>query len=474
MAPVSVPQSHPVGTAGQHQVCADFSRIGWGAVPNAYEDFGIDVLLHARDRGIEKGLIVGAQVKSGRSYFARPFVQNGSVVGWYYYERHRRHLDYWLEHGVPQLIVLYDPDTLETFWVHITHHSVVLTGKGWKILVRRDARIDEASLPALLEVAASQRASAGLEGSVWSAPPVVPNRLWRVALIAPRLVVPHRNAGIAAPISPEQGAGMMLECRDPDFARFAQTFPSVPTLDESFSHGDWSWRFVGAIHAFVHEDEEVIGQLVHDAPTSAARVAAAIVYSCTLCRLDRHAEALHLLADCLEENNSPADTAWLRVHQARILVEIGEVEAARNSAMDAQHLLVGEPEDVTVSALASAASWLLWVTAASAAGNLAEVVQRGDTAVSWWRDQISSSGLGSFLDQTFKRWGESTAIEFSVQDPLIVALLTAMSLADLAADQGSFSIDRRLLARYLIQSRHGRATHIPHRSCSSGSHDGSR
>jgi len=117
-------------------------------------------------------------------------------------------------------------------------------------------------------------------------------------------------------------------------------------------------------------------------------------------------------------------------------------------AMEGQRLLSGEPPDVTVSAIAGAASWLLWSTAAWRSGDLADVVWRNDTAVSWWRDQTTSAGLGTFLDHSFEGWAESSSVEFNNRDPVEADLLTAIATADFSAEYGSFNTDRRLLARY--------------------------
>lgn len=49
---------------------ANFELLGWGAVENTTHDLGTDLFLMARDnRRFDLGLLVGAQVKNGPSWF---------------------------------------------------------------------------------------------------------------------------------------------------------------------------------------------------------------------------------------------------------------------------------------------------------------------------------------------------------------------------------------------------------------------
>jgi hypothetical protein len=439
--------------AGQHEVCAQFSRIEWGAVPNPYEDFGIDVLVHARDaQGNDKGLLVGVQVKTGKSYFKEAVKEKDLPKGWIFRESNREHLDYWLDHALPQLVVLHDPSSRESYWVHVTAAAITRTTKGWKILVPSQNRIDGDHAAALLDVAASGRAAVSLEGSIWSrgALNIAPSREWRHALIAPRLIAPHPNAGPSLELSPVAAVGLVVERRINDYQRFAEIQPDVPSLGDAEHSAVWGWRFVWSVDSYFQGRGQPALDRAEDAPDSAARTAATIVAMCALSVADRHAEANALAARVLVESSdlTPADEAWLLIQRARALVQLGAVEDGRIVAMEGQRLLSGEPPDVTVSAIAGAASWLLWSTAAWRSGDLADVVWRNDTAVSWWRDQTTSAGLGTFLDHSFEGWAESSSVEFNNRDPVEADLLTAIATADFSAEYGSFNTDRRLLARY--------------------------
>ena len=81
---VRAPESEPTGTAGANEVSANFERINWGPVPNPSHDLGTDLFVMARDaRRFDLGVVVGVQVKAGRSYFREPVLGEAGVEeGW--------------------------------------------------------------------------------------------------------------------------------------------------------------------------------------------------------------------------------------------------------------------------------------------------------------------------------------------------------------------------------------------------------
>jgi hypothetical protein len=454
---ITVPRSHTTGTAGQHEVCAQLSRIGWGAVPNAYEDFGIDVIAHARDSQLtDKGLLVGVQVKSGHSWFGRPVPDADSPEAWVYSEGNQTHLDYWLHHAIPQLVVLHNPDTLTSHWVHVTASASEVTGKGWKILVPADQTIDQMHADALYQVAATGRLPITLEGSIWDQQnlDISLARQWRYSLIAPRLIAPHQNAGTSAPISTASGTALVVERRNSDLQRFADTYTEVPTLIEASQHAEWGWRFMFAVNAYFDSDFQPAIDCTENAPDSTSLAAAAVLAVCGLCGADRHEMAEQLASRLLESEDSfeAADRAWIIAQRARVLVQLGRPEEARREAMESQRLLVGEPADVTSSAILAGTSWLLWATSDWSAGDLGDVVMKGDTVASWWRDQETSGGLAAYFDDSFKVWSESQAITFVIRDPVASSLSTVMAMADFSAEYGSFHAERSCFAKYLVMS----------------------
>src|SRR5439155_1517079 len=106
----------------------------------------------------DPGLLIGAQVKTGDSYFKEPVVnESGVLTGWWFRDDDREHIDSWLAHSLPHLIVLHDENTPKSYWAHVTHDAVISTGKGAKVFVPVENTIDGSCRSALLEVASTQR-----------------------------------------------------------------------------------------------------------------------------------------------------------------------------------------------------------------------------------------------------------------------------------------------------------------------------
>jgi len=109
------------------------------------DDLGIDgyVEILRADRK-SQGRLFAVQIKTGPSYFGEPneagFVYRGAL----------KHLNYWIEHSLPVLIVLCDPSKKTCYWEHIAAPNVSRTPKGWKITVPQ-ARILDADHKAALE-----------------------------------------------------------------------------------------------------------------------------------------------------------------------------------------------------------------------------------------------------------------------------------------------------------------------------------
>ena len=359
-------QQEQAGGAGANEVASAFQRIGWGPVPNTQHDLGTDLFVQARDaRSFDRGLIVGAQVKAGSSYFAEPGILDGVVQGWWYYEPGVQHFDQWVTHGLPHLLVLHDLDTRVSYWVHVTAEAVKSTGTGAKILVPAHQTIDFKHLDQLMAVAASHKPALSLEGTAWTAgvKQVTPGRLLRYALLVPRLIAPHPNSGFTEPIAPEEAVALLAQGRIRDVDLFAEQHPKVPSLANAAKHRDWRWRFVAAFGGWMtgtgfREFDKLAAATRDPSRRSAARVAMA----CGLIEAERYEQAAALL-EAEPDDSASVDRAWVLTQLARVLVEVGSVTAAREHAAEAQRALVGDPDDLTASAIGAASAWLLFQTA---------------------------------------------------------------------------------------------------------------
>lgn len=434
------PENESTSTAGQDEVRAAFSRIGWGPVDNPYHDLGTDLWIAVRDeRRFDLGLMVGAQVKSGASWFTEPaYADDKQLIGWWFRED-QAHFDYWLGHSVPHVVVLHDLDSKVSYWVHVTNEAVQSTGRNSKILVPATNVVDEAHRNALIEVAAMGAAGVPWEGSIWMAGADIPRAgHLRHALIVPRLIAPHPNAGREQRPSPEQVIAMLMQARLFDLTRFAEAFPDVPAPSKATESPEWLWRFFGALWERVTTSKlDLLVDRAADAPDAAARAAATVAAASALIEVGRPEQAVELLSAVISVDDcEPVDHNWLLVQRARALAEIGELEPAHDDAVAAQGTRLLSPNDATAGAITASASVLLFNTARWEQRDVRGFLVSSDTAAGWWRSQVAARALAATLDRTFKEWSNDRSVTFGAadvaHDQLGAASLTASHTGDQA------------------------------------------
>lgn len=445
---------------GVSEVCAKFQRIGWGPVPNKEHDLGTDLLVQARDRRrFDRGLIVGAQIKGGPRWFRDPeHAPDGAVLGWWYYESHTSHFDDWVTHGLPHLLVLHDLDENVSYWVHVTADRVTRTGKGCKILVPAEQTIDADHVDDLLGVAALQKAAPSIEGTSFhaSSSAIPPARRLRYAMVSPRLVAPHRNAGYEVALSPEEAIALCCQGRLLDLRRFAEKHDVVPDPRQPYTGRDWRWTFVRSFWTWATEDDiSTLERAWQLAPDSEGRAAAGVLTACALRRVERQADAIEVLDHLVAKDDlNPVDHGWVLVQRARLRADVGAVRKAREDAVEAQRQFSGDADDITVSALAGAAAWLLFTTADFGSGALAETLTASDTAVAWWRSQTISSALREAADRAYRVWAQDSANRWSAEDAEAINLFAAELNADLTGEHGTWRAVAALQACQAIMRSH--------------------
>jgi hypothetical protein len=433
-------QTDSVGVKG---VWEDFARLGWGPVENTHHDLGTDLYLQVRDeRRFDLGLVVGAQVKSGASYFSRPArAPDGEITGWWFNDADREHVDAWLRHALPHLLVLRDIDANVSYWIHVTADAVVNTGKGAKLCVPRSNIVNEAHRDQLTRVATTGKPAAQWEGSVWTAGGgVLPKDRLRHALIAPRLVAPHPNAGTAGGLSGDQATALVMQARFAEYRSYATDVAEVPPLGEALLSDEWSWKFVGALARRMRkgQPDELIAR-VEDASNPKDRAAAAVAAAACLLEDGLHDEARALIEAALApDDQDPVDQAWLRIHRARIEMETGEIGDARASAAPIPAVRFQAPEDATAGAIAASATNLLFNTAAWTDRDLERTIIGSDNAVSWWRAQGTSRGLQDLVSRTFRSWSSDRGGRWSAEDLAARELFAAALAASHTGDQSSW------------------------------------
>lgn len=121
---------------GVYSVAKIFSEnIGWIFREQPISDFGIDGFVEITKSGadledqIPTGKLIGVQIKSGKSFFKE---SNGDH---FVFRGTKKHLQYWLDHSIPVIIVLYNKETNCAYWQEVNESTVLLTDKSFKICV---------------------------------------------------------------------------------------------------------------------------------------------------------------------------------------------------------------------------------------------------------------------------------------------------------------------------------------------------
>ncbi|XAG09910.1 DUF4365 domain-containing protein (plasmid) [Vibrio metschnikovii] len=115
---------------GVQTVGSLFARCGYIFREQPIVDCGIDAQVElVDDNNQASGEIIALQIKSGASWFKE------TTKGGYVFRGEIEHLEYWLNHSLPVVIVLCDIDNNIAYWQSITKHTVKRTGKAWKVIV---------------------------------------------------------------------------------------------------------------------------------------------------------------------------------------------------------------------------------------------------------------------------------------------------------------------------------------------------
>ncbi len=443
------------GTAGANEVAADFERIGWGVARNSEHDLGTDLFLMARDdRLFDLGMVVGAQVKSGPSFFEEKMRDaEGEVIGWWFRESDRSHFDAWLSHRLPHLIVLHDLDERVSYWAAITEDTVEYTGKGAKVLVYRANVVDPANAAALLAVAAGTGADATWEGSAWAGAVVSPTHQLRHALLVPRMVAPHPNRGMTVPLTAAQVIAMLVQVRLRDVVRpDEESGAYIPNLAALEAGADWEWRFAAALRQYLKTgDPGVLRGLASAELAPHEQAAATVTYAAALMENGRAGDALQTLDELLARDElDQVDHAWVRLQHTRALSELGRRQQARDAAINLIGLGQLVPGDVTAAAVGGAAANTLLAVSDWDAEDFSGSMSAADTTASWWRNQVTGWGLSAQTEKAFRAWTGDSTVRLAMADETWQYLRSASLIAGLLGDQTAWRHTTHDLARYLL------------------------
>jgi hypothetical protein len=110
------------------------SGLGWIFREQPIVDMGIDAQIELVENGNPSGKLIALQLKSGASHFR-------SSPDAYTYYGDLTHLDYWLSHALPVILVAHLPESDETLWVHVTALVVARTEKAWRISIPKKNKL---------------------------------------------------------------------------------------------------------------------------------------------------------------------------------------------------------------------------------------------------------------------------------------------------------------------------------------------
>jgi len=105
--------------------------LGWIFREQPVADVGVDAHIELVE-GEPTGKHIAVQIKTGKSHFVEQencYVYYGDLV----------HLDYWLGHSLPVILIAHLPKSNETLWVHITERAITRTAKRWKIEIPKQS-----------------------------------------------------------------------------------------------------------------------------------------------------------------------------------------------------------------------------------------------------------------------------------------------------------------------------------------------
>ncbi len=138
-----VPVTHHTDRTGISAIAEKFHRdLGW-IFREQHQDFGVDAQVEIVENSQATGKLLGLQIKSGSSYFSE---RDGTFIT---FRGDPEHLEYWLNHRLPIVVVLYDPVAQEAYWEAVTKEKVTKTSKGWKLLIPESQRIETKARAAL-------------------------------------------------------------------------------------------------------------------------------------------------------------------------------------------------------------------------------------------------------------------------------------------------------------------------------------
>lgn len=145
MAPAHFPRRTTAQATGETG-CAIVALIvqeelGWQFRRTPQEaDFGVDGYVDViTDEGYVTGKSLAVQIKSGSSYI------KWDAAGTTRYRGDRKHVNYYLNHTVPVLLVIVDPETKSAWWRRFDAYETDGDDHSWSIAISLESRLNAAA-----------------------------------------------------------------------------------------------------------------------------------------------------------------------------------------------------------------------------------------------------------------------------------------------------------------------------------------
>lgn len=126
--------------SGVHSVGKFFSDSGWLFREQPSNDVGIDAQVEIVEEDAPTGKLIAMQIKSGMSY-CRGGSERSFVI-----QCKNRHINYWVNHSLPVIVVLYNPENKNLYWENVSEKTIKKTKGSWKIEIPKTKVLDSNSL----------------------------------------------------------------------------------------------------------------------------------------------------------------------------------------------------------------------------------------------------------------------------------------------------------------------------------------
>lgn len=129
-----------IGIAGTQLI---FEDLGCIFREQPIEDYGIDAHVEFIEKDQATGKLIALQIKSGDSWFKET---NGNNI---IFRGNNEHLEYWQNHSLPVIVVLYKHSEKTAYWQAVNNNTVQRTEKAWKLLIPLDRQVNSHALEQL-------------------------------------------------------------------------------------------------------------------------------------------------------------------------------------------------------------------------------------------------------------------------------------------------------------------------------------